>query len=122
MTDAEEKELYLFMERDFEEWAEENVIDVEYFQDLYEDCEQLKLVITKEYDGMVTVNLTDGTNNEILFCYTPEQMEEEDFKYMDTRDLMHLEVLGDKVFGEEKNPLRDILPKDYVERCIKAAH
>jgi len=121
MTDAEVEKLFLFMERDFEEWVKADNIDVEEYKKRYIACEQLDLVICKDNTGDVAVTLTDGINRDTMFHYSKEQMEGEDFDKYATRDLMHLHVLGDRLSGDVQNPLRKILPKNYVERCIKAA-
>lgn len=120
LTVEETEELYLFMERDFEEWVEADDIDVEDFKNRYKSCEQLDLIIGKNNAGKVEVILTDGINRDVMFCYSKGQTEGENFDVKATRDLMHVHVLGERLAGFVQNPLRKISPKEYVERCIKA--
>lgn len=85
-------------------------------------CHMLLEMLTRYADDEeeVEVILTDGTNRDVMFCYSKEQTEGEDFDVKATRDLMHVHVLGERLAGFVQNPLRKLSPKEYVERCIKA--
>ena len=116
----EKEDLYRKMQEEFKEWISTTGLDLTYFKARYTDSTTFHLDIHSVTPETVTVTIADTHNRDSLFTYTKERLENaESFDAIALIDLMKLVVLGDELF-DELNPIRSIMPKDYITDCMNA--
>lgn len=116
----EKEDLYRTMQKEFRKWISTTGLDLTYFKSRYTDPATFHLDIHSSTPETITVDIADTHNRDSLFTYTKERLENaESFDAIALIDLMKLVVLGDELF-DDLNPIRSIMPKDYIADCMNA--